>query len=440
MKKHDDVRRRLLKSTALAAGAGFLAGSTSHSEAAISAANSAHFDARQFGVRGDGHHDDTDALQKALDAAGKVGGGIVSLPAGQYRINGHLSIPGGVTLQGTFRAAPCARHDPYPQLYGTVLLAYAGRGKPNDPPFIRLAGQMAALAGVIITYPEWKQTDVPPVPYPPTVLAEGGVEDVAIMDCCFLNTYEAIRLQEAHRHYVRNVYGYPHWRGLYVDACYDIGRVENCHFWPFGVSFDPKDPFCQWVNTNAVAFEFARTDWQYVLNTFCFGYGVGYKFSESKAGACNGNFLGIGSDSCERDILVEQAQPYGLLITNGEFVGRWTSTSAVCVEIGEKVSSKVSLSNCAFWGPIERIVWQRGPNAQFTASACHFVDWTSTALQIDAGKVIVQGCTFMQPKTAAIIGEQVKSAIFIGNQANGGLIVDNRAGNRTQLGFNEQPT
>jgi hypothetical protein len=91
-----------------------------------------------------------------------------------------------------------------------------------------------------------------------------------------------------------------------------------------------------------------------VLNTFCFGYGVGYKFSKSQHGAANGNFLGLGADG------------------------------------------KVSLVNCSFWGPIDRCVWMRSAVGQFTASACHFVHWDnrgvgSPAIQLDAGKAIV-GC------------------------------------------------
>ena len=39
---------------------------------------------------------------------------------------------------------------------------------------------------------------------------------------------------------------------------------------------------------------FARTDWEYVFNTFAFGYAIGYHFVASKQGSCNGNFLGIG--------------------------------------------------------------------------------------------------------------------------------------------------
>lgn len=402
-------------------------------------AYSDELDVVKAGAVGDGITDNTAIFQKLLDDAAKAGGGIVNVPSGQYRINGNLVIPGGVTLQGTFRVPPSNRHDLHPQILGSVLLAYAGRGKPDGPPFIRLGGNMSTLAGMIITYPEWKQSDVPPIPYPPTILAEGGIENVGVIDCCLLNTYEGIRLVAAHRHLIRNVYGYPHWRGIYVDACGDVGRIENCHFWPFGVDFKPDDPFCQWTNKNAVAFEFARTDWQYVLNTFCFGYGVGYKFSESKSGSCNGNFLGIGADSCERPVLVEQAQPWGLLITNGEFVGRWGSKNAVCIEIGEKVESKISLNNCSFWGPIERIIWQKSPKAQLTANACHFVDWDSTAIQVDAGKAIIQGSTFMQKKTSIIIGNKVQSAIITSNQAKDGLIVKNNAGKRTQMGFNEEP-
>ena len=137
----------------------------------------------------------------------------------------------------------------------------------------------------------------------------------------------------------------------------------------------PEEPYCKWVNTEGVAFELARTDWHYVSNTFCFGYGVGYKFSESKSGATNGNFLGLGADSCRRAVLVEQAQPPGLLITNGEFVGRWSSTDSVCIEIGPKCEGKVSLSNCSFWGPIDRCIWMRSSIGQLAANTCHFVHW-----------------------------------------------------------------
>jgi hypothetical protein len=399
------------------------------------------WNAAELGAVADGKTDNTAPLQKALDTAGKAGGGIVELPAGRYRVNGTLSIPAGVTLQGTYRVPPTAASQTE-KPDGTILQAYAGRGSREGTPFIRLAGRNSAIAGLVVNYPEWKRADVPPVPYPPCVESH-DTESVAVTECCFLNPYEAIKLVRAFRHLVRNVTGYPSCRGIFVDECYDIGHIENVHFWPFGVSYQPDEPYCKWVNTQGVAFEFARTDWHYVHNTFCFGYGVGYKFSESKTGATNGNFLGLGADCCRRAVLVEQVQEPGLLITNGEFVGRWSGTDSVCVEIGPNVRGKVSLTNCSFWGPMDRCVWMRGAVGQFTANACHFVEWDnraagSPAIQLAAGKAIVQGCTFNRKGLHVEAGEQVRSAILIGNQAEGGFSVRNKAGKRLQALANEE--
>ncbi len=158
--------------------------------------------------------------------------------------------------------------------------------------------------------------------------------------------------------------------------------------------------------------------------------------------AANGNFLGLGADSCQRAIVVEQLQAYGLLISNGEFVGRWSSTNAVCLEIGPEARGKVSLVNCSFWGPIDRCVWMRSPAGQFTASACNFVRWDvrrtgAPAIQLDAGKAIVQGCTFGQTNLHVQVGEKVTSVILTANQAAGGFRVENHIGNRAQIGLNE---
>ncbi len=398
-------------------------------------------DVVEAGAVGDGKIDCTQVFQTLLDQAGEVGGGIVHVPAGRFRIDGNLAIPANVTLQGIYRVPPTSGRTAIGKLTGSVLCAYAGRGSEEGPPFIRLAGNNAAIAGLIIVYPEWKRSDVPPIPYPPCV-ASKGTENVGIRNCCFLNPYEAINLVRSHRHMVRNVTGYPIKRGIFVDECYDIGHIENIHFWPFGINYKPNDPYCKWINTHGVAFELARTDWHYVSNTFCFGYGIGYKFSQSEHGSTNGNFLGLGADSCQRAVVVEQAQPPGLLITNGEFVGRWSSTDSVCMEIGPKVEGKVSLVNCSFWGPIDRCVWMRSPNGQFTASACNFVHWDnadngSAAIQLDAGKAIVQGCTFEQENLHVSVGAKAVSALLMANQASGGFRVDNHAGKRTQMALNE---
>ena len=45
---------------------------------------SGHFNVRDFGAKGDGTHIDSPAINAAIDAAAKAGGGTVYLPAGIY--------------------------------------------------------------------------------------------------------------------------------------------------------------------------------------------------------------------------------------------------------------------------------------------------------------------------------------------------------------------
>ena len=85
-----------------------------------------------------------------------------------------------------------------------------------------------------------------------------------------------------------------------------------------------------------------------------------------------------------------------------------------------------------------------GPG-QFTASACHFVDWDNTgagspAIQLEAGKAIVQGCTFNRSKLHVSVASNVVSAILTGNQAEDGFRVKNAAGRRVQSALNEENT
>lgn len=409
--------------------------------------NLARWNAVDFGVVADDESvDNTDALQDALYAAGNAGGGVVEIPSGRFRFDGVLTIPTGVTLQGTYRVPPSVVHK-NEKPTGTTLLTYANRGKVDGEPFINLKGSNSALIGVAIIYPEWRQEEVPPVPYPPCV-ASRNTCNVAVIDCCLLNPYEGINFVLAHRHLIRNVTGYPSWRGIFVDECYDIGHVENVHFWPFGVSYKADNPYCEWINLNGTAFEFARADWHYVSNTFCFGYGKGYYFSERGHGGANGNFLGIGADSCRRSVLVEQSQKQGLLITNGEFVGRWTSEDSVCVEIGEKNDGAVSLTNCSFWGPVKTCVWSRTERSRVVLNACIFVNWDEVhssktksgapAVKIDAGRATLIGNSFEQSGTHLFIGDEAVYVTATGNQAPGGFRVQgDKSPSKVQLVANE---
>lgn len=53
-----------------------------------------------YGAVGDGVHDDTTNIQSAINAANAAGGGIVYLPAGQYKISAALTLFNRITLRG----------------------------------------------------------------------------------------------------------------------------------------------------------------------------------------------------------------------------------------------------------------------------------------------------------------------------------------------------
>ena len=61
------------------------------------------FEAPKYGATGNDDSEDSAALQKALDAAGQAGGGIVYLPAGTYYLANGLAIPERVVLRGAGR-------------------------------------------------------------------------------------------------------------------------------------------------------------------------------------------------------------------------------------------------------------------------------------------------------------------------------------------------
>jgi polygalacturonase len=77
------------------------------------AASPAIYDVHDFGAKGDGHTLDSDAINRAIAAAGDAGGGVVLLPAGDY-LSYTLRLRSHVTLQFTAGATLIAAEPPPP--------------------------------------------------------------------------------------------------------------------------------------------------------------------------------------------------------------------------------------------------------------------------------------------------------------------------------------
>ncbi len=398
---------------------------------------SGRFDVRQFGAVADGQTDDTAAFQRALDAAGQAGGGVVYASRGNYLFAGHLNVPNAVTLLGIWQSVPAHngirdRGMPKPTDDGTTFLVTEGAGKEDGPAFVTL-NTNSTLKGVVLYYPQQNVDDVPQ-PYPWAIAMRG--KNPAVLAVEMLNPYNGIDVTRNERHLIRDVQGQPLRRGILVDSIYDIGRIENVHFNPW---WSTRPKLFQWQMANGEAFIFGRSDWQYVFNTFCFGYAVGYRFIQSKAGVCNGNFLGIGADDCYTALVVDNCAPYGLLITNGEFVS-FHGPDPTMIDVKETNKGSVRFVNCAYWGPCNQIARIAGTGT-VGFSDCTFVQWggkekTRAALQVRSGTLVVRGCEFRQDRPQIDLGKDVARAIITENIFTGPERVNNQSQGKVQIGQN----
>jgi hypothetical protein len=396
-----------------------------------------YFNVAKFGAVADGQTDDTVAFQQALDAAGKAGGGVVYAPRGSYFFAGRLNVPSAITLAGIWQSVPAHngirdRGLPKPTDDGTTFLVTAGAGSEDGPAFITL-NTNSTLKVVVLYYPE-QNVDEEPKPYPWAIAMRG--KNPAVLAVEMLNPYNGIDATQNERHLIRDVHGQPLRRGIMVDAIYDIGRIENVHFNPW---WSTKPKLLRWQMENGEAFIFGRSDWQYVYNTFCFGYKIGYKFIRTKAGVCNGNFLGIGADDCYTALVVEQCAPYGLLITNGEFVS-FHGPDPTMIEIAESNTGSVRFVNCAFWGPCNQIAKIAGTGTVGFGD-CTFVQWggqdgTRPAIRAQSGTVLVRGCEFRQSRPQIQLAEEVTRAIIAENVFTGPERIINQSKGNVQLGLN----
>ncbi len=418
---------------------------------------------RECGAAGDGVTDDTAAFQTALDARGQAGGGVVSVPPGRYRIAGHLEVPASVTLQGVWRAPPTvdayhAPDDPEgdPLLRGSVLLATEGAGDENGHAFLHL-GFNSTLEGLTVFYPEQTKTD-PPVPYPWTVQSSGA-DNPAVVDCLLVNPYQAVDFGTvvAGRHYIRNLYAQPLRRGLLVDLCLDVGRVENVHFWPFWTAADADSPVGRFMLAQGEAFLLGRSDWELLTNCFAIGYKTGFRFlrgagSGPYEGAGNYLITGGGADCCETAVLVEETQLHsGVSFANCQIFGD--------VVVAATNSGPVRFTGCGLFGSLDgkrgTALAKLAGNGRVSFGNCHFYCIhpesrnAEATIVAESGRLSIQNCVFLNSRNTEgvnsnpiplVLGEDVRSAVILGNEFYGEARIVNRARGRVEIAHNLERT
>ena len=305
-------------------------------------------------------------------------------------------------------------------------------------------GNSSVVLGLAVFYPDQKTDDIHP--YAWTFHLQGG--DNTVENVPLVNSYNGIKIgpEPNVRHRIRSVVGCVLRRGIWLDNCTDIGRIENvqwhCHWWSSPKVGGNGDKIYKYMWKNCEGFIFARSDWEYVTNTFIFPVSIVYRFIGTKNGAMNGQLCGIGADAANRCIVVDQLWPMGLLITNGQFVA-FEGENPIEIVINATCDGSVRLQNCAFWGPAVQNVVSHSKSF-VSLSNCYFSISNGppkkpgkALVEADGGKLQVQGCSFATGESSILLGKGLKHAIVTGNNGGQGVKITNQIGEKAIISNNE---
>ncbi|MDO8588951.1 MAG: glycosyl hydrolase family 28-related protein [Armatimonadota bacterium] len=395
------------------------------------------FNVKSFGAKADGNTDDTAAFQAAIDAAGKLGGKVF-LPAGRYMTRGTFKVPPGVSIEGVANSPIYCE-----PLKGTIVLATAGRDKEESEPLFTLQ-ESTSVIGLTIYYPEQKVEDIRPYPWTFKLIgADNTVEKVTL-----INSYNGIRTgpEGNVRHRIRGVYGCVLRRGIFVDGCVDVGRIEDIQFhgnwWWMPDAKGNSLIVNKYMLQNLEAFIFGKTDSEFVTNTFVFPAKIGYHFIATEKGVCYGQFSGISADWAQKCIVVDAVLSIGIVITNGMFASlAQDSVDPTQVVINETNSGSVRFENCMFWGePIYNVI-SHG-SGYVSLSNCYLSSWRKSdnptpLILADNGKLQVIGCTFGTGQPSVALKPGLKHAVIMGNNGEKGVRIVNEIGEKAAIVGNE---
>jgi hypothetical protein len=253
------------------------------------------------------------AIQAAIDAASITGGIVLVLEP--YPCASGLILKSAVSLEGVS-----------PQAFkGGVPYAGAAGGIPLPPPaasafmitdttnpFITVQSE-TGISNIVFIYPNTNiggtlsQVTASILQYPPTIKSDTTkyCAGVRLSNICLIGGWSGIEIGEGagcQDIYVDTVYGYPlSGRLLKISNCYDVGRVNRCHFHSnagFQLSGAPGATIGtqDYVIANGLpAFEFSNCQNLMISQCFVWCAKTGFKLA---GGAIWANLVDIGTDCC----------------------------------------------------------------------------------------------------------------------------------------------
>lgn len=262
-----------------------------------------------FGAKGDGHTDDTGAIQSAINAAQAAGGGSVVFSVARYFTTGRLVIPAGVVLCGSIEGPfDVPGINPAVTAIAPTLLITNASG-----PFLTLQGVGAGVTDLLFHYPNQVRTSatVPKV-YPYTILVTAPGTKVA--RSTVTNAYNFLDI-EVGRTIAHDLFIGAFNTGINIDHTYDhvtLRHLIHSVFWDVmeNVISSIPTPIDEWVLNHGTALVVGRMDSLEIHDWFVYVRFTGMLLTDSPDKSQDPP-CGYGTGS---DIDLDTVQ-YGIVVT-----------------------------------------------------------------------------------------------------------------------------
>lgn len=310
-----------------------------------------------YHAQGDGVTDNTAAFQAALAAAAANGGGTVFVPGGNYRLNGSLTVPGGVELRGIFDTPNDTK------VKGSLLNVYAGRNNTAGTPFIQLAAS-SGIRGFTFHYPEqiYNSADTVNfgmVPYP--FLLRGLGADIHAINLSATIPYQLLDLatHRCDRHYVDYIFATALKTGIHVGNGSVDGQLHNCQLNPSAythsgayydsIPFGTADNIHKILWRDATPYLFGHMTGEILHQNFVFGGWRGFHMVAQGGSGPSGHCLGMGVDQCTTAMQIDAVGSGGLQPINSQIV-TVNTTAGRYLETGASLNAPFRMFSSAGWG------------------------------------------------------------------------------------------